>query len=79
MGNLQIHLILYLQKCEGFLTRIFCNMNADLAISLSFSPCITRINIEKPSLSKNASSAGGNSLVRPGRKIGGKKQLNSAL
>jgi len=40
-------------------------MKADLVTSLSFFPCIARISIEKPSLFKNASSAGGKSLVRP--------------
>lgn len=55
----------YLHLCEGFKTNIFRNMKADLVTSLSFSPCIARISIEKPSLFKNASSASGKSLVRP--------------
>lgn len=46
---------------------MFRNMKADLVISLSFSSCIARIRSENPSFFKNASSAGGKALVRPGR------------
>ena len=58
----------WIPLCEGLVTSICRNINADLVISLSFSACIARINSENPSAFKNASSAGGKSLVRPSRK-----------
>lgn len=54
--------------CEGLVNSICRNIKADLVISFSFSACIARINSENPSAFKYASSAGGKSLVRPGRK-----------
>ena len=46
---------------------MFRNMKTDLVINFSFSDCTARINIENPSSFKNASSAGGKSLVKPVR------------
>ena len=56
---------------------MFRNMKTDLVINFSFSDCTARINIENPSSFKNASSAGGKSLVKPVRnklKLSGNKK-----